>query len=120
MGGECGTERPKVGIAGQTTHFTIDYSRLSHQFAVGMRSPYHIWIPDTGTADTTRAAYPASHIHSTSLFLTYRYLHPPTELRPRTMRSETADFDWQNASLGSFPLDFGGVGRVGADVGREG
>jgi len=52
MGGECGTERPNVGIAGQTTHFTVNHSRLSHQFAVGMRSPYHSWIPDTGTAET--------------------------------------------------------------------
>jgi hypothetical protein len=108
MGGECGMEWPMLALPVKqlTSPLIIPAYDLSPQFAVGMWSPYHIWIPDTGTAENIQAAYPASHIHSTSLFLIYHYLHPPTELQPCTNCLKQRTLTGKHQISAHFPSTF--------------
>lgn len=116
MGGKRGTERPSVGIAGQTIHspLIIPAYHTSSQRAF-MPPPYH------GPLEKSSGRWP-SVPHTFQIIILNLSLPTPTHRAPTAYACpETADFD--PALTGSRlipPRPIGEDGRVGADVEREG
>jgi len=109
MGQERGTEWPKVGITGQILTSSSSSPLITPVQSGHAAEPPPYLDSRHWRRSSNRAACPASHKHSTSLILTYRYLHPPTELRPRTNVPKRQTLTGKHQISAHFPPTLAGM-----------